>query len=168
MPKKTATRPVQGDHASPAVNLDTLYTGGDPAHAVDGSNRVMLPSAWRRDGTPAEFVVMFIPDPDHLVVWPPAEFAKFLAGIRAKTDEALLPDVERELTAQVREVCLDGVGRLPVPSDLLAKAGIGKQGKLVGRFAKFELWSPEKYQAAEAVRQESVAKAGLREKLRIV
>lgn len=116
---------------------------GSSQNAVDGSNRVMLPSDWRVEGAPVEFIVLHVPSAttNKLLVCPPPVFKAFLAGLNAGTaDKTAIPQLERDLTDQVRRVRLDSYGRLPIPSDFLSKAGIGKRVKLVGRFSKFELW----------------------------
>ncbi len=139
---------------SSPVNLATLYLGSS-RHAIDGSNRIMLPSEWRGEGTPTRFFVLASDSDEFLKVCPPDVFEKFLADLRADTaDKTRIPDYERELTEGVRQVSLDRFGRLPLPADFLTRVGIKGQGELVGRFSKFEIWAPDKYLAAQARRKQ--------------
>jgi division/cell wall cluster transcriptional repressor MraZ len=152
--KKTAQSGQAGEKSSP-VNLATLYSARSQ-HAIDGSNRIMLPSEWRGEGAPSRFFVMIVPPEDHLVVCPPPVFEKFLAELRDETaDKTHIPQIERELNDRVRQVSMDRFGRLPLPPDFLARARIEKQGELIGRFSKFEIWPCDKYQALQAERKQA-------------
>lgn len=137
-------------------NQPTLYLGCFQ-HAIDQSNRIMLPSEWRGE-TPARFFLLVHPADDHLVVCPPQVFETFLDDLRDETaDKTQIPKLERELNERVRQVSTDSVGRLPLPLDFLAKAGIKKQGVLIARFSKFEIWPPDKYQAAQSEQKQAAA-----------
>lgn len=128
------------------INLATLYSGR-ARHAIDGSNRIMLPAGWRTDGAPTQFFVVVVSPDEHLLVCPPAVFEAFLADLRADTaDKDEIPKLERELMERVEQVSLDGYGRLPLKSEFMARAGIEKQGEIVGRFSKFEIWACDKYE----------------------
>jgi division/cell wall cluster transcriptional repressor MraZ len=154
--KKTAQYGQAGEISSP-VNLATLYSARSQ-HAIDGSNRIMLPSEWRGEGTPMRFFVIVADSDKYLVVCPPPVFENFLAELRDETaDKTQIPHLERELNDRVQQVCLDRFGRLPLPADFLARAGIEKQGDLVGRFSKFEIWPCPKNQAAQAERKQTSA-----------
>ena len=155
MTRKKTGQPGKAGNTSSPVNLATLYSGG-AEHAIDGSNRIMLLSEWRGEGTPTRFFVMIVPPEDHLVVCPPPVFENFLAELRADTaDKTQIPQIERELNNRVRQVCLDRFGRLTLTPDFLARARIEKQGELVGRFSKFEIWPCDKYQASQAERKQA-------------
>jgi len=136
------------------VNLATLYSGSS-RHAIDGSNRIMLPSDWRDEGTPMSFFVLVSGPNEFLKVCPPPVFDEFLADLKNDTaDKSSIPEYERELSDGVRRVSLDRFGRLPLPADFLTRVGIKGQGELVGRFSKFEIWAPDKYEAVQARRQQ--------------
>ena len=157
MTRKKTIQSGQAKVAAPPVNLATLYSGRSQ-HAIDGSNRIMLPSEWRGEGTPTRFFVIVGDADRYLMIYPPAVFESFLAGLRADTaDKTEIPHLERELNDRVRQVSVDGFGRLPLPADFLARAGIEQQGDLVGRFSKFEIWPRDKYPAAQAERKPASA-----------
>ena len=130
-------------------NLPALYTGR-ARHAIDPSNRIMLLSDWREEGAPVQFIIMTHPFEQCLVAYPPAAFQKMLAELKSRTaDKAELQKIERGLNDRIRRVKLDAQGRLPLPTDLMAKVGLAKQGELVGRFSKLEIWPCDKYEAAQ-------------------
>jgi DNA-binding transcriptional regulator/RsmH inhibitor MraZ len=152
MSRKQPKQLGQAEKASLPVNLATIYSGRS-RHAIDGSNRIMLPSGWRVEGAPKLFFVLIVSE-EHFVVCPPSVFESFLADLRAGTaDKNQIPKLERELNDRVRQVSLDRFGRLPLPTEFLARARIEKQGELVGRFSKFELWPSDTQRSAETARQ---------------
>src|SRR5580704_12845615 len=127
---------------SEPIDLATLYLG-QSRHALDGSNRIMMPSDWRVEGAPSKFHVMV--SNDHLVIFPPGTFQTFRAELHGNTaDKRLIPEIDRQLNELVRLVSLDRFSRLPLPREFTIKVGIEKHGEMVGRFSKFEIWAPKK------------------------
>ena len=143
---------------SAPINVATLYTlySKRPCYTIDGSNRIMLPSEWRIDGAPDRFFVALSPSEDHLKICPPEAFETFLDELCGGTaDKSKIPEIERELNDRVRQVSLDRFGRLALPREFTAKAGIEKHGEIVGRFSKFEIWASDKREKQRAARQET-------------
>lgn len=154
--KKTIQTSEATAVASP-INLSTHYLGRKQ-HAIDGSNRIMLLSEWRSEGSPTHFFVVLVPKEDHLVICSPKVFEEFLAERRAETaDRSKRLDLERELNDYVRQVSLDRFGRLPLPPEFLIRARIEKQGELVGRFDRFEIWPCDRYEALADARKLATA-----------
>lgn len=115
----------------------------------------MLPAEWRKDGSPSQFFVVVSSARDCLVVCPPAVFEGFLDELRnGLADKTLIPQLERELNDRVRQAALDRFGRLPLPTDLMARVGISRQGDLVGRFSKFEVWACDKNEQPSPAKQQ--------------
>lgn len=147
------------------INLATLYSG-QVCHAIDGSNRIMFPAEWRVDGSPMQFFVMVSASEDCLLVCPPSVYETFMGDLRSQTaDKRLIPEMERLQNERVRRVTLDRFGRLPLPPEFMARVGITKQGVLVGRCSKLEIWARDRYekprperQRAEAIYLEQLAK----------
>jgi division/cell wall cluster transcriptional repressor MraZ len=165
MTRKKPIEPGQAGETASPVSLATLYSGySHLLHAIDASNRIMLPSEWRGEGTPTRFFVIIGDTKDHLVVCPEKVFAEFLASLRAETaDRKLIVQMERVLNECSKQVSLDRFGRLPLPSDFLARTRIEKKGKLFGRFSKFEIWPHDKSPDTQA--EQDQAAAMLAEKL---
>jgi DNA-binding transcriptional regulator/RsmH inhibitor MraZ len=140
-----------------SINTATLYSGSSQ-HAIDDSNRIMIPSDWRGADAPERFFVLLSPAAgDHLVICPPAVFEASLEKLRASGKEEQVPEMEREVNQWIRQVSLDKVGRLPLPREFTTKAGIEKQADLIGRFSKFEVWPYGKDQSARAAGEEARA-----------
>ncbi|HEY9174177.1 MAG TPA: hypothetical protein VI136_17990 [Verrucomicrobiae bacterium] len=139
------------------INLATLYSG-QACHAIDGSNRIMLPADWRVDGAPAQFFVMVSASEDFLLVCPPAVYETFLNDLRNQTaNKRLIPEMERLQNERVRRVSLDRFGRLPLPPEFMARVGIVKEGFIVGRCSKLEIWARDRYEKARPERQQAEA-----------
>ena len=60
-----------------------------------------------------------------------------ISGITQMTSTSVLGSTSTKLT-------LDKVGRLCLPENLTATAGISDKAQLLGRIDKFELWNPDK------------------------
>ena len=63
----------------------------------------------------------------------------------------LFSDRQDDLTATIfadaRQLAFDGEGRIMLPEDLLAHAGIAERAAFVGRGPTFQIWEPEAFAA---------------------
>ncbi|HEY1721868.1 MAG TPA: division/cell wall cluster transcriptional repressor MraZ [Magnetospirillaceae bacterium] len=59
------------------------------------------------------------------------------------------PDLSR-IFEKMRQVEWDAEGRVGLPEDLMAHAGIGEAVQFVGRGRSFQIWNPDTYRAHEA------------------
>jgi len=101
----------------------------------------MTPADWRVPGAPTRFCVVLSPDQDHLVVCTEEIYGAFLQELRDQTaDKTLIPEIERQASTLVHMVCLDKVGRLPLPREFTEQAKINDHAVLWGRFSKFDVW----------------------------
>lgn len=85
----------------------------------------------------------------YLLVLPPARWARLLEGLRSlslSNEDAAV--VERAIAGEAVRVKLDKVGRLALSESLAARMGFGREVRLVGRFDKFEVWDPERFESA--------------------
>ena len=121
---------------------------GEFCHAIDGKNRITIPSAWRF----ADEVELFlIPSSTSkcLTVMPRAE----LDRIRAKA--AALPGPQRtailrHIGAQGFQVTLDKSGRLSLPEDFCQQLKLSGDVTLSGAIETFEIWNTAEWNAAHA------------------
>lgn len=68
-------------------------------------------------------------------------YGAFLQEMRNQTaDKTLIPEIERQTSTLVRMVCLDKVGRLPLPREFTQQAKIKDHALLWGRYSKFDVW----------------------------
>jgi MraZ protein len=59
-------------------------------------------------------------------------------------------DLSSLIFADARQLSWDPEGRILLPEDVLAHAGIGEAASFVGKGQTFQVWEPEAYRAVEA------------------
>ena len=60
-----------------------------------------------------------------------------------------LDDLTAMLFADARELSFDVTGRIVIPADMLAHAGITDRAVFVGRGNSFQIWTPDAFRAAQ-------------------
>ncbi|MDB6030543.1 MAG: mraZ [Verrucomicrobiales bacterium] len=126
---------------------------GDFRYGIDDSRRVMIPAKWRPKDPSVVFTVILWPIgvEDFLLVLPPERWQVMLDKLKAKSlHDKRVATLERVIGASSAPLTLDRVGRFVLPEHLAKPAGIEKEAQFVGRLDKFEMWSPVRYQAANA------------------
>ncbi len=123
---------------------------GDYTCNLDAKSRVLLPSAFKKQISPANqerFVIKKDIFAKCLVLYPMEEWDRQNDIIRAKTNP-----YNREHNQFLRtyykgtaEVSLDGNGRLLIPKRLLEEIGANKEIVLAGQYNKIEVWPKEVY-----------------------
>jgi MraZ protein len=137
-------------------NQPTPIFSGESRHALDEKLRVTVPSRWRRSPDSGdEFFVTVDRSGNFLRAMPPETFAGMVQKLTNKPgiSEAEISKFERMFYARSRHLTSDKQGRLLLPADYCATAGIKKEVVLVGTRASFEIYNPEsweKTQQAEA------------------
>lgn len=58
-------------------------------------------------------------------------------------------DLSAMLFADARPLTFDVTGRIVIPSDLLAHAGITDRAVFVGRGNSFQIWNPDEFRATQ-------------------
>src|SRR5579862_5554141 len=112
-------------------------------HSVDDKRRVSVPFRWR-PGDSTEFT---------LVVWrklnsgtcirvlPPKQWEKLMAEINAMANsDPNKPVLKRSIGSMSTQAKLDSAGRIAIPEEMAAAAGIKGQAVLVGLLDRFEIW----------------------------
>ena len=125
----------------------TVYSGRF-RHGIDRSRGVMVPSKWRPKSGKTELSVLPWPlgDQQFLLVLPPARWNLLLERLNEMSlsdDEAAV--VERVIGGSSAHLTLDKAGRLCLPEELAAVAGLRKEAMFVGRLNKFEIWEPGRF-----------------------
>lgn len=119
-------------------------------HGIDSSRRVMIPAKWRPKKTKVGFTVLLWPirSPRFLLVLPPERWQVMLNKLTAKSlTDNKAASVERFIGENSAPLELDGVGRFCLPQELAEAVGLKAEAQFVGRVDKFEIWSPEGYEA---------------------
>lgn len=134
---------------------------GEFCHALDGKNRVTIPSRWRR-GEADEFFLMADRTNSYLRVMPPAEFRA--VGEKLVSDPAITPKDRqvflRHFYSRSRHVVIDKQGRLVVPEELCQQLKLRGEIVLIGAHDTIEIWNSEAWNAtkqAEAATFDRVA-----------
>jgi len=133
---------------------------GEYRHALDGKNRVTIPSCWR-NGEADEFFLIVNPSHGCLTVMPPSVFMSIGEEAKTRCEPSKRQDFIRKLYGKSKQVTADKQGRLLVPEDQGKQAGLQGETVLVGVRDRFEIWSLEswtKFQEAEEANFEEVAK----------
>jgi DNA-binding transcriptional regulator/RsmH inhibitor MraZ len=138
--------------ADAAVNGAVEFTGSFE-HGVDGSFRIMLPSAWRLPDKDAIFTMIPWPlkRPDHLLVLPPDRWQVALQRLKesfslTSTSGAV---VQRAVASSAVRKKLDDTGRLCLGEKLAGIIHVTNKASLVGCLDKFEIWEPGRLSAAK-------------------
>lgn len=134
------------DHATSDYCFHGAYE-----RAVDAKGRFNLPFRFRKGGGAAEdekYVVT--PGADgNLSVFPLEEWEKTFQRIKSQSSAAEWRARVRQISARSFDLVPDAQGRVSVPLDLLAAAGIGRRIKVVGMGHSMELWDPERFDAGQ-------------------
>ena len=149
--REAFSRFVSGMPVNPQSNHSVSYLGKH-SRGVDKSRRVMLPAEWRAEDGPTDFMVLLWParNPEYLLVLPPARWARVLEslGTASLTNDSAAA-LERFISSNSYSKSLDSYGRLPLPDEAARAVGIEGDAVLLGRFDKFEIWSPDRLLASE-------------------
>ena len=141
-----------GANSLPFVaSLGTTFYTGLFRHALDGKNRLTIPSAWRQAHEEGE-TFLATPHPDgYIAVLPPAEVAKLYDKVaeKALTDRDA-QDAFARFFAQALSFSFDKQGRFGIGADLLRHAEIEQEAVLVGSLTKFAIWCPARWQKLES------------------
>jgi MraZ protein len=132
------------------VPSPAFYTGLF-RHHLDDKDRLTIPSAWRGAHSEGD-VFLATPLPDgYISVLPPAEILKLHAKF---ADMALSDGAAQDFAARFFSVTqsftFDKQGRVGLSADLLQHAGIEKDAVLVGSLAKFNVYSPARWEKVQA------------------
>ncbi len=126
-----------------------LFTG-TYVNKLDKKGRVSLPADFRAE----------LPDADQRLVYvyrspkdPALEACDkaFMQRIADSVEElAMFSDDENDLSATIvgdaRRQQLDETGRISLPPDFIAFAGITERATFVGRGSRFQIWQPERFE----------------------
>jgi MraZ protein len=131
-------------------NSKTPVFMGEFCHAIDGKNRITIPSEWRPNAED-ETELFLIPSStaNCLSVMPRAA----LDRVRAKADA--LPGAQRttayrRLGSQGRQVKLDKHGRLSLPEEFCQQLKLSGDVTMSGVVDTFEIWNTAEWNAAQA------------------
>ena len=134
----------------------TTYYHSCYRFGVDDKRRVQVPAKWRPAKADTEFTLFPWPKGQWqeacLLVLPPAERDALVAKLRAMPySDPRAQALRRLLGSKSDQVTLDKGGRICLPEVMAKAVGIEKEAVLVGLLDRFEIWNPERYDAAKAL-----------------
>jgi MraZ protein len=142
------------------VPTKKIYFNSKYLHGIDEKRRLQIPAKWRPEEPGVEFSVIVWPKHQAgtcLRVLPPDKLEKLVAEIEAMANTDPRKDVLRRLVGgNSEQVTVDKAGRICLPEEMAVAAGLKSEALLVGMFAQFEIWEPERFkqvEAADAVHQ---------------
>jgi MraZ protein len=138
----------------PNETVEPTYYNSLYRHGVDAKRRIQIPAKWRPAKPGAELTLMLWPKAKEgpcLRVLPPQQMAKLMKDVDAMPNsDASKVVLKRFIGSESVQVALDKAGRICLPEQMTAAAGIGDEAVLVGLLDRFEIWSPERYEKVKA------------------
>jgi len=134
---------------------EPIYYNSLYRHGVDEKRRVQIPAKWRPARTEVLTLVLWPTrtNPEAcLLVLPPKEWEGLVQKLKAMPFADPKAEALRRLLGRKSDrVTLDKGGRICLPEAMAKAAAIEQEAILVGLLDRFEIWNPERYQAANAV-----------------
>jgi MraZ protein len=129
------------------------------SHTIDPKGRVSIPARFREalgDGYVGRMVV--VPNEHCLEVHPLEEWQRIEAKVREQS--IFHPDVRkisRLYISRARDVDLDAQGRILIPPEARAEAGLAKEVTLVGGgLMHFEIWDRRRFDEFDRTHQDEL------------
>ncbi len=120
---------------------------------LDTKGRVSVPATFRASTATENFagVVLYRSFTDNCIEGLTMSRMEVLAAATDKMGvfDSGLDDLSAMLFADARPLMFDVAGRIVIPSDLLAHAGITDRALFVGRGNGFQIWNPDAFRAAQ-------------------
>ena len=131
---------------------------GEFHHTLDDAGRLTLPSAYRALLPGDVYIVQGLDE--NLMVLPPERFQVLYRQLqRLSLTDPVARQLRRLVFAAAAKTRVDRAGRIRIPQDLRRRAGLEKDVVVVGVGDYFELWSPEGWQAQQALLEDAEANA---------
>ncbi|MBM7000243.1 MraZ family transcriptional regulator [bacterium] len=137
--------------------FDCIFSG-TYTHQLDAKGRVSLPAKFRKQL--ATTSVRLVPRNGVILLFTTSEFGvwvqEFFEGGKPDRRSAKDDRTMFSLLAHAEDVEIDSAGRINVSPELCARAGLGKEVKIVGMFDHIQIMSPEKYASLDAESEEDL------------
>jgi MraZ protein len=120
--------------------------------SIDSKQRLAIPKTMRETlaksyGSEADIVMVTLAmNEPSLAVYPLSVYNNMMDRLEASTE--LNTDTQAImmlLSATARECQIDGQGRIRLPEDLMAHAGLEKDVYICGHVSRMQIWQPERW-----------------------
>jgi len=129
-----------------------VFKGSHPI-TIDAKGRIAIPASYRQsliDDCGGRLVITRHWD-GCLLVYPAPEFQKFEDQLLSKGSlNPQVRNIQRFFIGNARDIDMDRQGRLLLPANLRAAAGLDSKAVLSGLGNLFELWGEDQYNARDA------------------
>jgi MraZ protein len=120
---------------------------GIHVHTLDDKGRVSVPAQFRRQLT-GENLYINVGLDGCLVLYPPEKWEKVKSELSRLSRSSSGQRYFLRMSARhLKPVNVDSQGRISIPSELIAIAGIGAEVVFLGQFDAIEIWSPDAFEA---------------------
>ena len=120
---------------------------------LDTKGRISVPASFRASVANEKFagVVLFRSFTNNCIEGMTMSRMEQMAAATDKMGvfDSELDDLTAMLFADARQLAFDVTGRIVIPSDMLAHAGITDSAIFVGRGNSFQIWNPDAFRAAQ-------------------
>ncbi len=144
--RETGHRPQNKDHKM------SLFLSSYE-NRLDTKGRISVPASFRASVSAEKFpgVVLYRSFTNNCIEGLSMSRMEQLAAATDKMGvfDNALDDLTAMLFADARQLAFDVTGRIVIPSDLLAHAGITDTAIFVGRGNSFQIWNPNAFRAAQ-------------------
>ena len=129
--------------------MATFY--GTDTYSIDDKGRLIVPAAMRRVAgrrNPISAFVLVYGLDGCLWLYAMEDWTHFeerLRGLSMGTREER--QFARAFLVGASKVTVDAQGRIPIPSSLSSRAGLGKEAILHGQVGRIEIWAKDRFQA---------------------
>ena len=119
------------------------------SHTIDPKGRISIPAKFREalEEEYGEKRLVVVPNDHCLEAHPFKEWERIEEKV--KTLPQMDPDVQKFIRLYIsnaQDAALDGQGRIQIPPDYRARAGLIKDVVLVGGVRNFEIWNRERWE----------------------
>jgi len=142
---------------SESASNDTIRYHSKCQHGVDGKRRIQVPAKWRPKQGDMELTLIVWENNGNagacLRAYPPKQMDALMQRIETmSTSDPAAVALRRNIAKNSEYVTMDKAGRICIPEEMAAKAGVEpeKQVMLAGALQWFEIWNPERYALASA------------------
>lgn len=128
-------------------------------HTIDPKGRVSVPARYRNALAQYEGNLIVVPNDMALEVHPFEEWERLVAAINEQSRfDAEVRRLGRLYLSRAKEVELDGAGRILLPPDSRAQAGLERDVTLVGIGREFfEIWDRKRFEEYERMNGDGLA-----------